>query len=57
MEESSPKLVFKSSQPIYKNLTVYMYGSCEEIGENNMVFVNPLEPLKSDTILTCEIKQ
>jgi hypothetical protein len=22
-----------------------------------MVFVNPLEPLKSDTILTCEIKQ
>ena len=34
-----------------------MYGSCEEIGENNMVFVNPLEPLKSDTILTCEIKQ
>lgn len=28
MEESPPKLSFKSSQAIYKNLTIYMYGSC-----------------------------
>lgn len=32
VEESAPKLTFHSSQAIYKNMTILMYGSCEEIG-------------------------
>lgn len=28
VEESAPKLTFRSSQTLYKNMTIYMYGSC-----------------------------